>query len=284
MKNFFDFKACLIIAFAAIISLSSLSAVEVMGQNVDGAVAKAKVVTVRAEGKCEYSRFLTLEQAEQKALQEAKQAALFKAGVPENVWSVFGTITESDGQQFQQAYSEMSVLAVGGLVNLLKEPEYSREFSKVDNREYVVCKIQAEVKKGEETDKAYQINVKGIAPVYKEGELIDMEITVSSQDSYVRVFWFNENEGSQIFPNQLESNHYILKNTPYLFPNHDLYDLVVEKKDKQHSTELVNVMVVATKRDYPFFEENVSFESLLKWIYNIPAHERCAYYDNFNIK
>lgn len=245
---------------------------------------QAKVVTVRSEGKCEYSRFLTLEQAEQKALQEAKQAALFKAGVPENVWSVFGTITESDGQQFQQAYSEMSVLAVGGLVNLLKEPEFSREISKVDKREYVVCKISAEVKKGEEVDKAYQLNVKGIAPVYKDGELLNIEMTVSSQDSYVRVFWFNENDGSQIFPNQLESKHLIEKNKPYSFPNQDLYDLVVEKKDKKHDTELVNVMVVATKRDYPFFSDEVSFESLLKWIYNIPAHERCAYYESFYIK
>lgn len=245
--------------------------------------ADVRIVTVRAEGKCELSRFITIEQAEQKALQEAKQEALRKAGVPENVWSVFGTVTESDGQAFKQAYSEMSVLAVGGLVNILETPSYSREYSEREKREYVVCKIHAEVKKGDQVDKSYQIKVDGIASVYKVDEAFSMNIQVSS-DSFVRVFWFNEADGSQLLPNAYEQNNFVPKGTTRVFPNSELYDLGIAKNDPTKETELVNVMVVATKTDYPFFEDTVSFESLLKWIYDIPASDRCASFETFYIK
>lgn len=245
--------------------------------------ADVRIVTVRAEGKCEISRFITKEQAEQKALQEAKNAALHKAGVDENVWSVFGMITESDGSHFHEAYSEMSVLAVGGLVHLIEEPKFTEQYSKSEKRTYVVCKIHAEVKKGETVDKSFQVNVKGIEPVYKDEELLDLEIH-TSQDAYVRIFWFNKQEGAQILPNEIQKTHFVLKGEAFHFPDHDAYDLIVEKKDKKASTELVNVMVVATKKDYPFYESEVSFETLLNWIYDIPASDRCTFYDTFDIK
>ena len=35
----------------------------------------------------------------------------------ENVWSVFGQITEEDGEELHVAYSQMNVLAIGGMVN-----------------------------------------------------------------------------------------------------------------------------------------------------------------------
>lgn len=36
----------------------------------------------------------------------------------ENVWSVFGQITQEDGQELHEAYSQMNVLAIGGMVNV----------------------------------------------------------------------------------------------------------------------------------------------------------------------
>lgn len=242
-----------------------------------------KSVIVNAEGRCELSRFITLEQAEEKALMEAKHNALSKAGVDENVWSVFGLLSENSEQQFEQVYSEMSILAVGGLVHLLEEPVYTQEYSEFDKRDYVVCRIKAEVKNGERADKSFQIQVKGVAPVYREEEILNIEI-ISSQDAYVRIFWFNKEEGEQILPNQIQQEHFISKDTKFSFPDSDLYELVMEKKDKTAATEHNTFMVIATKKDYPFFEDEVSFKTLLNWIYNIPAYDRCAYYETFYIK
>ena len=56
------------------------------------------------QGRWQVSEEITLKQAEERAFMEAKKAALQKAGVMENVWSVFGQITQEDGQEFHEAY------------------------------------------------------------------------------------------------------------------------------------------------------------------------------------
>lgn len=63
-----------------------------------------------------------------------------------------------------------------------------------------------------------------------------------------------------------------------------LYDLEVTKENPDSDVELVNMMVVATKKDYPFYESEVTFDTLLNWIYDIPASERFTFYDTFDIK
>ena len=54
-------------------------------------------------------------------------------------------------------------------------------------------------------------------------------------------------------------------------------DYIMEKQDKSKKFETINLIMVATKRDIPFIESNITFESVLKWIYAIPADERAAW-------
>ena len=244
--------------------------------------AEVKIVTVRAQGKCELSRHITLDQAEAKALQEAKKDALQKAGISEEVWSVFGMITENDGQHFSEAYSEMSAMAIGGLVHLLENPSYSREYSKTEKREYVVCKINAEVKKGETVDKSFQIKVDGLSQVYNHRDLIHINIT-PSQDAHIKVFWFDPADGALLFPNSHQNNSFVIKGEQLNIPN-EKYKFRANKKNLEEKTEIANVMVIATKKDYPYFGDKVTFETLLNWVYNIPASDRCAYYETIYIK
>ena len=64
-----------------------------------------KVVKVKGvEGRWQVSDNVTLKEAEERALMEAKKEALRRAGVMENVWSVFGQITQEDGTEFEEAY------------------------------------------------------------------------------------------------------------------------------------------------------------------------------------
>ena len=85
-------------------------------------------------------------QAEERAFMEAKKAALQKAGVMENVWSVFGQITQEDGQELHEAYSQMNVLAIGGMVNITNKKV--EEVWDTDTRSlYKVVTIDAEVQK-----------------------------------------------------------------------------------------------------------------------------------------
>lgn len=81
-----------------------------------------KVVKVKnVEGMWEVSGTLTLEAAEERAFLEAKKEALRQAGIMENVWSVFGQITQENGSEFQEVYSQVSAIAIGGLINATKK-------------------------------------------------------------------------------------------------------------------------------------------------------------------
>ena len=58
--------------------------------------AQKPVKVKGVQGRWQVSDDITLKQAEERAFMEAKKAALQKAGVMENVWSVFGQITQED--------------------------------------------------------------------------------------------------------------------------------------------------------------------------------------------
>ena len=51
----------------------------------------------------------------------------------------------------------------------------------------------------------------------------------------------------------------------------------MSKTDKSNRFETINLIVVATKRDIPFIDRSITFESVLKWVYSIPADERAAW-------
>lgn len=53
-----------------------------------------------AQGRWQVSEEITLKEAEERAFMEAKKEALRKAGVMENVWSVFGQISQESGTEF----------------------------------------------------------------------------------------------------------------------------------------------------------------------------------------
>ena len=94
-------------------------------------------------GRCEVTRDISLAQAEERALEDAKLNAMRKAGVSERLWSVTGLINEDDGSEFSQVLSRMTTLEVNGLITV-KEVNYSEET--IDGRRYAVATIDADVK------------------------------------------------------------------------------------------------------------------------------------------
>lgn len=237
-----------------------------------------------AEGTCELTRHITLEEAEQKALHEAKLDALRKAGVPENVWSVLGMTASQDNQHLQEAYSEMSVLAVGGLVRLTDKPSYRRYFDPVDGKEYVSARIDAAVSTKNQTDPSYTIQVKDLQQVYREGEEISFGIRFYGTDSFLKIFWFTEDDGAILYPNDFDTDRKFAQQE-YRFPlNPDLYSILATKEEDGKDIQQVNVFFVATKKNIPFIEEDVTFESIFQWIYSIPPAQRCVQVSNFLIR
>ena len=149
--------------------------------------AQESVKVKGAQGRWQVSDDITLKEAEERALMEAKKEALRKAGVMENVWSVFGQITQENGSEFHEAYSQMNVLAIGGMINITNKKV--EEVWDVNSRSlYKVVTIDAVVQKSQKSDPSYALEVKGIAPLYKSGEGFTCKLKVHGTDSYLKFF------------------------------------------------------------------------------------------------
>ena len=226
-------------------------------------------------GRCEVTRDLSLAQAEQKALEDAKLNAMRKAGVSERLWSVTGLINEDDGSEFSQVLSRMTTLEINGLITV-RYVVYSEEV--IDGRRYAVATIDADVKLVDtKVDLTFQMEVNGIKGVYESGENMTFTVKLYGHDAWLRVFWFDESGGMLLYPSSYDSDAPLKKDKEYAFPLNPSIDYVMEKLDKSHKMETINIIAVATKRNIPFIEDAVTFDSVLKWLYTIPADERTAY-------
>ena len=116
-------------------------------------------------GRCEITRDISLSQAEQKALEDAKINAMRKAGVSERLWSVTGLINEDDGSEFNQVLSRMTTLEMNGLITV-RDAVYSEET--IDGRRYAVATIDADIKIIDtDVDLTFQIEINGIKGIYE---------------------------------------------------------------------------------------------------------------------
>ena len=239
--------------------------------------ADARSKKVRnVEGVCEITRSLSLEQAEQKALEDAKINAMRAAGVPERLWSVSGLISEDDGSEFSQTLSRMITLEVNGFITI-QDVDYSERT--VNGLRYAVATIvEADVKyDNTEVDPTFQIDMKDIKGIYEDGSPVTFSLTVYGHDAYIKLFWFDATGGAEIYPSEYERNILFNKERKYQFPLNPAIDYTASKTDRSAKSETVNLIAVATKDNIPFLEDEVSFDSVLKWIYSIPADKRAAY-------
>lgn len=237
--------------------------------------AQEKTKKVRGvTGRCEITRHITLEQAENKALQDAKANALRKAGVSEKLWTVTGLISQDDGSEFSQVLSRMTTMQVEGYINILNV-KYTVETE--GDRSYSVATIDAEVKSGGTVDPTFVLDVNGVDGIYPNGSYLKFTAKVYGHDAYLHLFWFDETGGSVIYPGQYEKKQVFEKEKEYSFPVNPYMQYLMEKLDNSKKFETINLILVATKRDIPFVEEEITFDSLLKWIYAIPADERAAW-------
>ena len=193
-------------------------------------------------GRCEITRHITLEQAEQ---------------------------------------SRMTTMQVDGFISI-REVTYSEV--EENGRRYAVATIDADVKRGGEIDPTFVLDINGVDGIYANGSELKFKAQIYGHDAYMHLFWFDETGGSVIFPSKYEKKRLFIKETEYTFPVNQHMQYLMEKIDEDHEYETINLIAVATKRDIPFIEEKITFESLLKWIYAIPADERAAWREAVVIK
>lgn len=240
-----------------------------------------KIQVSDIEGFCEFSRHLTMEQMEQKALEDAKIRALRKAGIPEKIWSVTDLMKEDDGTSFNQILTQMTSVELNGMVQLTEDPLYGER--PINGKRYIVATItKAVIHKGEEPDRTFVVSMDGLQKVYNEGEKASFNVTIYGKDAYLHIFWFSNENGSCIYPNNYEKKKKFEKDIEHSFPLNAYY--ILEKDNPDAPFESCNIFIVATKEDIPYVSKDVTLNSILKWYFSIPASKRFAYRDLFLIR
>lgn len=221
---------------------------------------------------------MTGQQVEDRALLEAKKNALRQAGVPEKVWSVFGMLETETSSTFMEAYSNVSFITINGNVNVLSqsqewilkgEGDMKMPFRKVT--------IDASVRVNDDIDEdpAFAVSVSGISPVYNDSTQLHSTFQVFGSDYFLKVFYFNDKEAMMVYPHPSSPESYRLQ-----YQRDEIYDFPVKgakvtmtKSDQSVDVEHGLMIYVATKNNRPYVGGNDP-ESILQWIFGIPADER----------
>lgn len=257
-----------------LIRLSVILLISLLFMPVTGAHAK---IVKGIVGEYPVSREISLAQAEAMALQDAKAKALREAGITENIQQFMSLEeTQSSDSGFNQAVRKIVEAMINGEVLILKGPEFWKETDEYGN-EFAKCRIDAEVRESERPDPTFVLEVNNIDRVYNEGDRLSFDMKVHGKDAYLRIFWFDNEGGSVIYPNTEEENMLFRKNTAYVFPIKNNVQYIMTKDDDRADSEDIMIMMVALKRDIPYIGEDVTYDSMFEWIAKIPASDRAMY-------
>lgn len=234
------------------------------------------------KGRWEVSNDITPKQAQEQALLEAKKEALRKAGIVENVWSVFGQVSKSNNDDFFESSNTLSALSINGMVRVTKK-EITEEFDKERGVMFKVATIDCEVIEDNSSDVEFEIEVTEIAEVYKQGEPITFNVKVHNRDAYLKIFWFDDEKGEILYPNSYEPEMLLKANQVYSFPVNQSIDYEASMGDSSNGLHQNNMLFVATKEAIPYIGE-VNFKTVIEWTFKLPASKRATVHKSFIIR
>ena len=241
-----------------------------------------------AKGSYVASKYESRNFGERQALWEAKKNALKEAGVPENITSISILGIDNTGIEYQEIFSEMSILELEGRLRKVELIEANSEFVDDQLTKYSVT-IRAEVIVEEmEEDYLFDFETEGFKNTYFSGEKMTFTIK-PTKDCYLRIFYFgtNDSENAQIYPieNIFKEGMLFKADVPVQFPpkgRQYLYDrafkytMKISYPDK--TIERGWILIVALKKNHPFARKNkdkeLTKEEVFSWLSKIKKTEK----------
>lgn len=250
-------------------------------------------VTVRAVGKY-FSSELSPNQTRDRAIEEAKREALNKAGVAESISFTDFSYQFDDNERFREIFQSISAIETGGEIIVDKILREEKSFNEFGNM-VVEVEIEATIYQHKASaDLTFRFTVQGIDPVYKNGDLLQLDFT-PTQNGYLRIFNITDTgaETYLLYPYSDPQNKLLNDNPDRMFEKAKTVQLPVNPSfDHGYTLELDNpernqefniLMFVFTKQNIPFLEP-VNFTSMMRWIYSISPDQRTTEQFGFVIK
>lgn len=258
-----------------------------------GKASAQEKTTVRASGKY-FSAELSPRQTRDRAIEEAKRAALNKAGVAESISFTDFNYQFEDNERFKEIFQSISSIETGGEIIVDTILSENRSFNEFGNM-VIEVEIEASIYRHKAAaDPAFRFTVEGIDQVYNSGDLLQFDFT-PAQDGYLKIFNITDTDAETylLYPYENPQNKSLNDDPERLFerrqtvrmPVHPAFDhgyyLEVDSPDRTQEFNIL--MFIFTKQNIPFFDE-VNFKNMMKWIYSIPPDQRTTEQFGFIIK
>jgi len=238
------------------------------------------------------------------AIANAKEEALRKAGVPENISSYSSLAVLETNNSFEEVFNSEIFSDISGAVTswkYLEEPV--RITDKTSGLINISFTIEAVVKKYEtKKDPSFKAKVQGMKSSYKDGDYIDFDVTFY-MDAFINVFYLSAVDGYTVLYPIEEDKRFA--NKLYKKSYNKKFDYL-EAKTKLLS-EYGRLLIVITKAYYPYVaaekekfrllerkkkeEEGyidglssiTDLESIWSWLFSIEPENRDEYVYEFII-
>lgn len=252
---------------------------------------RERTVVVTATGSYVGSQNETPAYGQAQALAEAKKQALREAGITEDVSSTAIIVMGGNDNDFREISSELSRIELEGRVRVKEQINQQPSFT-ADNLVKYTTTIRAEVVLEEnEEDLTFRFRTDGLKSTYVSGETMTFTVTPTA-DCYLRVFLLGKhpNSNAQIYPLEgVFKDVHLKAEESVSFPpslRKFLYDrpfdYTLEKEDNDGRVEQDVLLIVALKKPYPFIDD-VSYESVIRWLAKIKRNEKCVLWQGVNI-
>lgn len=239
-------------------------------------------------GEAEIVGRITEDEAQKRALNNAKVEALRKAGVGENIQSYENLFRSEMNMDYSEFFSSDVHSEVRGAVQEYQIVKQRRKLDDVTNLFMVEVTIDAKVIFYKSSpDPEFIIKVDGIKGIYEEGELLTFSVQ-SSQECYLHVFSITDNNTSLMYPNKWEKLQVVNANKQVEFPFKQYIDYELFKSGKEIDTH--RLVFVFTKKPIRFTQytsegdQLTSAEAIFSWIYSIMPEERMVDYHAFTVR
>lgn len=233
-----------------------------------------------ATGRWEVVGDVSMAEAEERALWEAKKAALQKAGIEYEISYSFTSLQQVDQERYLSVYNKLSRTEIAGRVRV-KRKKTEKIYDEKNDRFWVAVTIDALVEKQERRDAEFRLDIDGLHRTYRAGEVLNFNCR-TYKDCYLRIFIFDDKGGSLVYPNRYENDRLYQAGEIYPIPPYGqaVYELT---KTGDSPCEYNLILVVATKKKIPFFGKT-EYEQVLKWLCDIPLKERTEEWRSFLVE
>lgn len=240
----------------------------------------AQIPVKKAVGRWEVTGGVSLVEAEEMALWEAKREALRLAGVEDELQYIYTAFQTADRENFSFMYHRLSRLEVAGSVSV-KQKQVRKYYDEVHDRIFVEVTIKASVSNHTRRDAGFKIELEGIHRTYREHDVLTFSC-LAYADCYLTIFLFDRNNAFHLYPNKLERSTGLKKGEKLQIPfsREVVYELLKSSDDIIENNVL---LVVATRKPIPFIGD-VTYERVLEWLVGIPVDERTEEWRSFMIE